>query len=46
MASSNLLDINVDLLFEQYSINEIDQVHKNLQQNIEEKKEELRMMVG
>lgn len=46
MASPNLLDINVDLLFEQYGINEIDQVHKNLQQNIEEKKEELRIMVG
>lgn len=46
MASMNLLDINVDRLFQQYGIHEIDQVHKKLQQNIEEKKEELRIMVG
>lgn len=46
MASINLLDINVDTLFEQYGIHEIDHVHKKLQQNIEEKKEELRIMVG
>ena len=46
MASLNLLDINVDALFEQHNISEIDQIHKMLQQNIEEKKEELRMMVG
>lgn len=46
MASLNLLDINVDALFQQYGIHEIDQVHKKLQQSIEEKKEELRIMVG
>lgn len=43
---SNLLDLNVDGLFETYSINEIDQIHHKLQQSIEEKKEDLRMMVG
>lgn len=46
MASSQLLDINVDTLFEQYSTGDIDQVHKRLQINVEEKREELRMMVG
>lgn len=46
MATINLLEINVDALFQQYGINEINQVHTKLQQNIEEKKEELRMMVG
>lgn len=46
MATENLLDINVDTLFEQYSVSEIDQIHKNLKSSIEEKKEELRMMVG
>lgn len=46
MATMNLLDINVDSLFEQYSVGEIDQIHKKLKSSIEEKKEELRMMVG
>lgn len=46
MTTLNLLEINVDSLFEQCGIAEIDQVHKKLQQNIEEKKEELRIMVG
>lgn len=42
----NLLALNVDELFENYSINEIDQIHHRLQQSIEDKKEDLRMMVG
>ncbi|XP_031632663.1 conserved oligomeric Golgi complex subunit 1 [Contarinia nasturtii] len=46
MTTSTLLDIDVDSLFEQCSISEIDLVHKKLQQNIEAKKEELRIMVG
>lgn len=46
MTTSSLLDIDVDSLFEQCSINEIDLVHKKLQQSIEAKKEELRIMVG
>lgn len=44
--SVNLLDIDVDSLFEQFSVGDIDQVHKKLQSSIEEKKEELRVMVG
>lgn len=46
MTTSSLLDIDVDSLFEQCSISEIDLVHKKLQQSIEAKKEELRIMVG
>lgn len=46
MSSAHLLDINVDQLFERHSIAEIDQIHKQLQNNIEEKKEDLRIMVG
>lgn len=46
MAGLNLLEINVDSLFEQYTISEIDQIHNKLKLSIEEKKEELRMMVG
>ncbi|XP_062565943.1 conserved oligomeric Golgi complex subunit 1 isoform X2 [Armigeres subalbatus] len=42
----NLLDINVDKLFEQHSIIEIDQIHKKLQAEVELKREELRTMVG
>lgn len=45
-ATLNLLDINVDSLFEQYNVSEIDQIHNKLKLSIEEKKEELRMMVG
>lgn len=45
-ASSALLDINVDQLFEQHTIVEIAQVHKQLQSDVEHKKEELRTMVG
>lgn len=46
MASPQLLDINVDTLFEQNSVGEIDEIHKRLQASVEEKREELRMMVG
>lgn len=46
MTTASLLDIDVDSLFEQCSITDIDLVHKKLQQSIETKKEELRIMVG
>lgn len=45
-AAASLLDINVDELFEQHSVTEIDQIHKQLQTDVEHKKEELRTMVG
>ncbi|XP_053693589.1 conserved oligomeric Golgi complex subunit 1 [Sabethes cyaneus] len=43
---NNLLNINVDKLFEQYTVSEIDHVHKRLQAEVELKREELRTMVG
>lgn len=45
-AAPSLLTINVDTLFEQHSIADIDKIHKKLQNDVEEKKEELRTMVG
>uniref|UniRef100_A0A6M2DMV3 Conserved oligomeric Golgi complex subunit 1 n=1 Tax=Xenopsylla cheopis TaxID=163159 RepID=A0A6M2DMV3_XENCH len=46
MAKSSLYDINAELLFEQKSINEIEQIRIKLQHEIEKKREELRTMVG
>ncbi|XP_055614127.1 conserved oligomeric Golgi complex subunit 1-like [Uranotaenia lowii] len=43
---TDLLHINVDKLFEQHGVAEIDQVHKRLQAEVELKREELRTMVG
>lgn len=44
--SSNLANLNVDTLFEQHSIAEIDIIQKKIQAEIEKKREELRTMVG
>ncbi|XP_055640668.1 conserved oligomeric Golgi complex subunit 1 isoform X2 [Toxorhynchites rutilus septentrionalis] len=44
--ATNLLNIDVNKLFEECSITEIDQVHKRLQAEVELKREELRTMVG
>ncbi|ETN58724.1 hypothetical protein AND_009688 [Anopheles darlingi] len=44
--SVELLDIDVDKLFKQHNVAEIDLVHKRLQGEIELKREELRTMVG
>ncbi|XP_004925637.1 conserved oligomeric Golgi complex subunit 1 [Bombyx mori] len=46
MSKSNLLEIVPDELFQSHSINEIDQVQKKLQYEIERRREELRAMVG
>ncbi|KAI8118237.1 Conserved oligomeric Golgi complex subunit 1 [Lucilia cuprina] len=46
MATLNLLNLNVDTLFEQHSVVEIDSVHKKIQEVVENKREELRTMVG
>ncbi|CAG4940110.1 unnamed protein product [Parnassius apollo] len=46
MSQPNLLDIVPEDLFQTHSINEIDQVQKKLQYEIERKREELRAMVG
>ncbi|CAD6991913.1 unnamed protein product [Ceratitis capitata] len=46
MESANLLNLDVDTLFEQHSVPEIDVVHKKIQSVVENKREELRLMVG
>lgn len=45
-SAPSLLDINVDTLFEQHSVLNIAEIHKKLQSDVEQKKEELRTMVG
>ncbi|XP_016995850.3 conserved oligomeric Golgi complex subunit 1 isoform X1 [Drosophila takahashii] len=44
--TANLLNLNVDTLFEQHSVSEIDVVHKKIQSVVENKREELRNHVG
>ncbi|XP_055379129.1 conserved oligomeric Golgi complex subunit 1 isoform X2 [Condylostylus longicornis] len=46
MSDYNLPSIDVDKLFEQHNVVEIDQIQKVLQREIDEKKEEIRVMVG
>lgn len=46
MSTANLLNLNVDILFEQHSVAEIDIVQKKIQSEVEKKREELRTMVG
>lgn len=41
-----MLNIDVDTLFERHSVQEIEQIEKMLQTEVEKKKEELRTMVG
>lgn len=44
--STDLLQLNVDTLFEQHSVPEVDAVQKKIQTVVENKREELRTMVG
>ncbi|XP_017855567.1 PREDICTED: conserved oligomeric Golgi complex subunit 1 [Drosophila arizonae] len=44
--STDLLQLDVDTLFEQHSVSEIDAVQKKIQTVVENKREELRTMVG
>lgn len=44
--TNNLVDIDPASIFEQYHIGDVIEIHKRLQNEIEKKKEELRMMVG
>ncbi|XP_054746966.1 conserved oligomeric Golgi complex subunit 1 isoform X1 [Anastrepha obliqua] len=46
MDAANLLNLDVNTLFEQHSVPEIDIVHKKIQSVVENKREELRLMVG
>lgn len=40
------MDVDVDDLFEKHSVSEVEAVNKQIQNEIEQKKEELRSMVG
>ncbi|EDW80496.1 uncharacterized protein Dwil_GK11565 [Drosophila willistoni] len=44
--TASLLNLNVDTLFEQNNVSEIDAVHKKIQTVVENKREELRTQVG
>lgn len=46
MISQSLLNVNADKLFQQLTVEEIEDVRKKLNNEIERKREELRMMVG
>lgn len=46
MAAMNLLNLDVDQIFEQNSVNEIEVINRKVQAEIEKKREELRMMVN
>lgn len=46
MISQSLLNVNADKLFQQLTVEEIEDVRKKLNHEIERKREELRMMVG
>lgn len=46
MISQGLLNVNADKLFQQLTVEEIEDVRKKLNNEIERKREELRMMVG
>lgn len=45
MATTNLINVNVDQIFEQNNIGEIDVINRKIQAEIELKKENLRTMV-
>jgi hypothetical protein len=42
----NLLNLNVDAVFEQHNVTEVDAISRKIQSEIELKKEELRTMVN
>lgn len=45
MATANLLNLDVDQIFEQNNVSEIESINRKIQAEIENKREELRMMV-
>lgn len=46
MNSENLLNIDVDKLFEKHNVHEIDEIHRKIEQEMENKKEHLKVMVS
>lgn len=45
MATASLLNVDVDQIFEQHNVSEIESINRKIQAEIENKREELRMMV-
>lgn len=45
MATTNLINLDVDQIFEQHTVSEIEVVNRKIQAEIELKREELRTMV-
>jgi conserved oligomeric Golgi complex subunit 1 len=45
MATANLINLDVDTIFEQHTVGEIEAVNRKIQAEIELKREELRTMV-
>lgn len=43
--TANLLNLDVDKVFEQHNVSEIEVINRKIQTEIENKREELRMMV-
>lgn len=46
MSELNLFNVDINRLFEQYTINEILEIYKKIQLELDKKKQELRFMVG
>lgn len=46
MSTANLINLDVDQVFEQHNVNEIEAVNRKIQAEIENKREELRTMVN
>jgi conserved oligomeric Golgi complex subunit 1 len=45
MATTNLINLDVDQIFEQHTVSEVEVVNRKIQAEIELKREELRTMV-
>jgi hypothetical protein len=45
MAATNLINLDVDQIFEQHTVSEVEVVNRKIQAEIELKREELRTMV-
>lgn len=46
MSELDLVNIDTDKLFEQYTVSEILEIHKKIQVELDKKRQELRYMVG
>lgn len=46
MIATDFLTLNVDKLFEEHAVQDIDQIQRKIQTEVELKREELRLKVG